>query len=91
MCSRALLCDLPLSAATPSALQPRLPRSHLPNQQILTYGVRATQSLQHCMGRAGRRPPGAWDESELWAERLADQIADYDGYDGCSYSRIGPW
>ena len=43
------------------------------------------------MGRAGRRPPGAWDESELWAERLADQIADYDGYDGCSYSRIGPW
>ena len=43
------------------------------------------------MGRTGRRPPGAWDESELWAERLADQIADYDGYDGCSYSRIGPW
>ena len=38
-----------------------------------------------------RGPPGAWDESELWAERLADRIADYDGYDGCSYSHIGPW
>ena len=36
-------------------------------------------------------PPGAWDESEQWADQLADQIANYDGYDGCSYSRIGPW
>ena len=38
-----------------------------------------------------RGPPGVWDESELWADQLADQIADYDGYDGCSYSHIGPW
>ena len=48
----------------------------------------------HPVARAMYRshgPPGAWDESELWAERMADRIADYDGYDGCSYSHIGPW
>ena len=33
-----------------------------------------------------RGPPGAWDESESWGDQLADQIADYDGYDGTSYA-----
>ena len=30
-------------------------------------------------------PPGVWDESESWGDQIADQIADYDGYDGISY------
>ena len=65
-----------------SALQPCLPRSHLPNQQILTYGVRATQSLQHCMGRACRRLPRA---GRVGRERAVGRTA---GRPDCGLRRL---
>ena len=47
----------------------------------------------HPVARAlygSRGPPGAWDESELWAERQVDESAEYDDYDddydGISYA-----